>query len=72
MLLLYATPFLWFRRRAFLRGTHYPTDILARAAIGCRVALAANNEPLRSKIAGLLDFALRRPAIFYACIPLDP
>ncbi|MBI3784553.1 MAG: phosphatase PAP2 family protein [Deltaproteobacteria bacterium] len=48
-------------------GLHYPTDILAGAALGGTVAYAANLTSIRQPLtAPFLAFAKRRPSLFYA------
>ncbi|MFM0566056.1 phosphatase PAP2 family protein [Paraburkholderia sediminicola] len=47
-------------------GLHYPTDVLAGAALGIGIACVMNVRPIRTRIAApILAFAQRYPGVFY-------
>lgn len=64
---IYAIAFICFPR-VYL-GMHYPTDILAGAALGIVICLLFNQHALRERIAApVLDWSVRYQGVFYACI----
>ncbi|SOE98246.1 undecaprenyl-diphosphatase [Burkholderia sp. OK233] len=47
-------------------GLHYPTDVLAGAALGIGIACVMSARPIRTRIAApILAFAQRYPGVFY-------